>query len=186
MIYTVAQVSELVGLSKASIYNKLKAKDFKEHIVKKQGVTYLDEIGLSLIKNDIKDFNEDTNSLKGDINDLNVKDMDNTLDDDIAMDTEYINYLKEDINYLKEQNKKLWNELQEKNSQLKDLNDRLAQEQDLNKNNQVLQLRQPQNNELLEQHFQELDNKLLNIREQMQGRKIQQEPKGFFNKIFKK
>ena len=50
----------------------------------------------------------------------------------------------------------------------------------------MLQLKQPQNTELLEQHFRELDNKLLNIREQMQERKPQQEIKGFFNKIFKK
>ena len=66
MIYTVAEVAELVSLSKASIYNKLKTKEFKEHISKKQGVTYLDEIGLDLIKSDIKDFKEA-------IKDLNYK-----------------------------------------------------------------------------------------------------------------
>jgi septal ring factor EnvC (AmiA/AmiB activator) len=176
--YTVAEVSKIVNLSKASIYNKLKSKDFKDHITKKQGVTFLDEIALDLIKSDIK-------SLKEDINYLNDKQTDNTLECEVATDTEFINYLKEDINYLKLENEKLWTELKVKNTQIHELNERLKQEQELTKNMQILQLRQqPQDIKVLEEHFQDLDNKLLQVREQMQERK-NQEKKGLFNRIFK-
>jgi hypothetical protein len=38
------------GLSKVSIYKKLKSKELKEHISKKLSVTYVDEVGFNLIK----------------------------------------------------------------------------------------------------------------------------------------
>ena len=176
MIYTIAEVAELVNLSKASIYTRLKTKDLKPHITKKQGVTYLDEIGFKLIQESLKDFiKDDRNDFKDDINVLN----DNSLNDEVATDSEYINYLKEDINYLKEQ-------MSEKDLQINNMNERLKEAHDVIKNNQVLQLRQPQDIKALEEHFTELDTKLLDIKEKMQERKQDQKPKGFFKKIFNK
>jgi len=193
MNYTVSEVSDLVNLSKASIYNKLKSMNLEKYITKKQGVTYLNETGLKLIQSSLKGFEEDSkNDLKEAIKDLNCKETDTILNVEVPIDTDYINSLKEDIIYLKDQLKEkdiqLKNQLSVKDIQLHDLNERLKQEQDLNKNNQVLQLRQPQNIKALEYHFQELDTKLLNIREQMQQRKEDQDhrPKGFFKGLFKK
>ena len=182
MIYTVAEVSKLIKLSKASIYTKLKTVELQDHIIKKQGVTYIDEIGLKLIQEslkefleeDIKDFKENTKDFKEDINDLNY----NAINDEISIDMDYINSLKEDINYFKDQ-------IKVKDLQNKELNERLKQEQELNKNNQILQLKQPQDIKLLEAHFEDLDQKLEDVKNNMLERKEHQN-KGFFSKIFKK
>ena len=176
MIYTVAEVSELINLSKASIYNKIKSKDFKDHITKRQGITYLDEAALTSIQSVSKDYNEDLN--------------DNLLENEVATDSDYINTLKEDINYLnvqiKENDFQFNNQLSAKDIQISNLNERLKQEQELNKNNQILQLRPPQDIKALESHFQNLDTKLEEVKEKMQEIKQDQEPKGFLNKLFNK
>lgn len=52
MLHTVAEISKLIGLSKVSIYIRLKLKEMEPYIIKKQGVTYIDEEGFSLIKQD--------------------------------------------------------------------------------------------------------------------------------------
>ncbi|WP_298839748.1 hypothetical protein [uncultured Clostridium sp.] len=184
MTYTVAEVSQLVGLSKPSIYNKINRNPFKEHTTKKQGVTYIDELGLNLIKNDIKDFKED-------IKDFNTKDIDNSIDDEVATDTDDLNSNKVFINFLKTENEKLWNELNVKNVQIENLNERLKQEQKLMENNQVLLRDKPQDLFMLEEHFHELDNKLLHIKDQMEKKKSShnepvQKTKGFLNKLFNK
>jgi hypothetical protein len=177
MIYTVTEVSNLINLSKASIYNKIKSKDFKAHITKRQGITYLDETALNLIQSVSKNYKEDLT--------------DNIPDDEIATDMHYTNTLKEDITYLKclikENELKFDNQLSVKDLQIHELNERLKQEQDLNKNNQVLQLRQPQDLKALESHFQDLDTKLEEIKGNMIHKKEQPEhSKGFLSKIFQK
>ena len=198
MVYTVAEVAELVNLTKASIYTKLKAKGLQEHITKKQNITYIDEIGLKMIQCSLKqtieetieDFKTNTSNFKQGINDIAVS-------EEIATDTDYtdnlksnIDDLKADINYLKDQIKenelKFDNQLSVKDLQINNLNERLKQEQELNKNSQILQLKQqPPDIKQLEEHFQDLDTKLQEVKENMIERKEQQN-KGFFSKIFKK
>ena len=65
------------------------------------------------------------------------------------------------------------------------MNERLKQEQELNKNSQILQLRQPHDTKQLEEHLNDLDNKLINIKDKMLERKEQQKQKSFFSKMFK-
>lgn len=102
------------------------------------------------------------------------KTQDTILDDDLS------NLNKELINTLLEQ-------LKTKDQQIQELNNRLAQEQDNLKNMQVLYLKQqPQDIKVLEEHFQDIDNKLIDIKGQMQERKEEQESKGLFKKLFKK
>ena len=48
------EVSESIGLSKQSIYKKLKAKELQDNITKKQGVTYINEVGFNLIRDGLK------------------------------------------------------------------------------------------------------------------------------------
>lgn len=172
MLYTIAEVSNLIHLSKVSIYKKLKLKELQEHITKNQGITYINEIGLNLIRNDLKNN-------KDDLNDLNNKGVNNSINDDIATDSDSLNLKDDYINYLKLENERLWNELKEKNLQL-------SQEQELTKNMQILQIRQqPQDIKALEEHFKDLDNKLVNIKEKLNQKK-NQEHKGIWDNLFKK
>lgn len=172
MIYTVAKVSELVNLSKASIYNKLKLKEFKSYLTKKQGITYISEEGLKLIQSDLKYYKAN-----------------NTVNAEVATDSDFINTLKEDINYLKDQAKQkdlqFDNQLKEKDRQLENYSERLKQAHKLIENNQILLKEKPKQEILkLEEHFQALDNKFVDIRQYMLERKEPQ--KGFFKKILKK
>ena len=83
---------------------------------------------------------------------------------------EYINSLKDEIKYLREQTEKKDNQIQELIN--------------LNKNNQVL-LKQQQdkeiNQKLLENHFQEVDKKLMDLKEKMELRNSKRKF-GFWNK----
>lgn len=172
MVYSVAKVSELVNLSKASIYNKLKLKEFENYITKKQGITYISEDGLKLIQSDL-------NYYKGN----------ETANEEIATDTDFINTLKENINYLKEQAKQkdlqFNNQLKEKDRQLQNYSERLNEAHKLIENNQILLKEKPkQEILLLEEHFQDLDSKFMGIKQDIQARKEPQ--KGFLSKIFKK
>lgn len=172
MLYTVAEVSNLTSLSKVSIYNKLKLKELDPYISKKQGITYISEDGLNLIKDSLN-LNDDP------LNSLNNKYIDNTSNDEISTDTEDLNLKDDYIKYLKLENQRLWEELQEKNSQINGLN-RLVE------NGQVLLKEHIKEDPiLLEEHFQDLDNKLMDLRDQIEQRKNEQEQKGLFQKIFK-
>lgn len=170
MLYTVAEVSDLTNLSKVSIYRKLKLKELEPHIVKNQNITYITQEGLNLIKGGLKD------NIDG-LNELNNKDIEEESRED---NTE----VKEDLNINRELINTLLEQLKEKDKQIHELNNRLAAEQDLHKNTQVLFGRQ-QEPKMLEEHFRELDLKLISIREEMEQRKEQQK-KGLLKKLFKK
>jgi hypothetical protein len=130
MLYTISEVSDLINLSKVSIYKKLKLKELQGHIVKKQGVTYVDDIGFNLIKSSLK-LNDEVKT------GLNNDDNKNDLKQEIATDkTDLISYLKE--------------QLIVKDNQIAELMQRLAAEQELVKNMQVLQLNNPQKQNLVE------------------------------------
>jgi hypothetical protein len=140
------KVSESMGLSKQSIYKKLK-KELQEHIIKKQGMTYIDKEGFNLIKvssnsniDNLKDFKED---IKG----LNIKETNSTLDDEIASNTEILSMNQDIFNLLKSQDLQI-HELQK-----------------LAENSQILLKEKPQDIKLLEQQFQNLDYKIMNIKE---------------------
>ena len=50
MLRSVAEVSVLTGLSKVSIYNKIKLKEIEQYVVKNKGITYVSDEGIALIK----------------------------------------------------------------------------------------------------------------------------------------
>ncbi|MDU3355946.1 hypothetical protein, partial [Clostridium sp.] len=87
------------------------------------------------------------------------------------LNKDYINSLKLEIQNLKDQ-------LEKKDSQIEELIN-------LNKNNQIL-LKQQQdkeiNQKLLEDHFQEVDEKLMDLRERMDEKKKSKKKFGFFSK----
>ena len=184
MLYTIAEISSLINISKVNVYRKIKVKELQTHISKKQGVTYIDEEGLTLIKHTLKGSTNKSKSVNSASNNI-------SLDDDIAIDTDNLNIKNDYIELLKQQLKikdlQLKEQLTVKDLQISNLNERLKQEQELNKNSQILQLKQqPQENiKLLETHFEELDSKLEEVKSKMLDRKTQEKQKSFFGKMFK-
>jgi len=185
MFYTIAEISVLIKLSKVSIYKKLKLKELKDHTTKRQGITYIDDVGFNLIK-DSFNINDNVNLNNNVKTKADDKSTNYTLDDYIATDTEGFNISQELFNILKDQLKEKDNQLNMKDKQLDEANERLKQAHKLIENNQILLKDKPQQNILqLEEHFQDLDTKLEEVRGNMQQRKEKQKGKSFFYKFFK-
>jgi len=161
-MYTVEEAATKLNVSKVTIYSKLKI--YSDMVIIKQGKRYIDEELLNLIKDTLKS--------KNDLNyDENSSELDNSENTDIPNDSEYLTNLNSElISTLIEQ-------LKEKDKQI----DHLMK---LNENNQVL-LKEQQSKDLklLQDHFNEVDNKLIQIREDMSKKKPSQRGiKGFFSK----
>ncbi len=171
MIYSVTKVAKLIGVSRVTIYKKLKQLNMSTHMIKKSNITYIDDIGLQMIKDDIIDLTEeqaDTTSNTA------TEPQETVVSDSIGC-----------INILTAQNKKLWKMIEEKDNQINDYSERLKQSLELNRNSQVLLKDKPHEDILLlEEHFQNLDTKLEEVKENMQQRK-DHEKKSLFSKIFK-
>ena len=166
MLYTVSEISELIGLSRVTLYKKIKSLEMSTHISKKQNVTYIDEEGLNLIKDNLQGLSNEEEH--------------NASDDYIAIDSEDSSLNKDMFNLLKTQ-------LMEKDKQLSEANERLKQAHKLIENNQVLLKDKPKQEMLqLESHFEDLDIKLEAVKNNMIERKEQQRKKGFLNNLFKK
>jgi len=182
--YTIAEISELIKLSKVSIYKKLKLKELEEHITKSQGITYIDDVGFNIIK-DSFNINDKVNLNKNVKTESSHENNDKIIDDEVATDTEGFNINEELFNMLKEQLKEKDNQLNMKDKQLQESNERLKQAHKLIENNQILLKEKPkQEILLLEEHFQDLDNKLIEIKDKMQ--KKDKDHQGLFQKFFKK
>jgi hypothetical protein len=83
-LYSVKEVSEVLNLSLVSVYKKFKKPEIKPYIVKKEGIKYISEEGLEILKG-LKDNSENTGQSK----------QHNNADDGILND--YINHLKEQL-----------------------------------------------------------------------------------------
>ena len=177
MLYSVIQIAESTGSSKQNIYKKLKKKELKEHIVKQHGITYVDDIGFNLINDSYQTNTEE-------LNDLNTKKTDDSNDSEVTVDSTNSTLNQDMFNLLKEQ-------LKEKDLQLFEANERLKQAHKLIENSQVLLKETPQQDiKLLEEHFQDLDTKLMDIKNKMEVHREPEEHKelqeGFFKRIFKR
>lgn len=163
MLRSVEDVALELGVSKTAIYNKLKLNEYKDFIVKKNAKTMIDEDLFKLIKDSLK-----------------IK---NTADSEVATDD-----VKEDISMDNEEllslNKELIQSLIE---QLKEKDKQIGELHKLIENNQIL-LKQQQDKELkqlqLEEHFQEVDDKLTELRNRMEHK--EEKKKDFFGKFFGK
>ena len=176
---SVSEIADLTGLSKVSIYNKLKLKEIEPFIVKNKGITYVGDEGVALIKEGLNLKEEGLNSLNESFKEEESEvalDIENTQFNSFKeefkdLNKDYINSLKLEIQNLKDQ-------LEKKDSQIEELIN-------LNKNNQIC-LKQQQdkeiNQKLLEDHFQEVDEKLMDLRESMEEKKKSNKKFGFFSK----
>lgn len=163
-MYSVEEVSEQLNVSKVTIYAKLKK--FNNMVVIKQGKKYIDTELFNLIKNDLKSKDNNNNNLNSDINDI--------LNDEVATDTDdLININKDLINALLEQ-------LKEKDKQISELHK-------LIENNQILLKHDKEVNQLqLEEHFNEFNLKLNDVKNKMDQRKEEQlheQKRGFLKKM---
>lgn len=167
MLYDVEQVASQLNVSKQTIYSKLKLKEYKGKVLIKQGKSYVDDDLFNLIKDTLK-VKSNLNTNETIDTPIEQKDIDNTI-----ADNDLFNLNKDLINALLEQ-------LKEKDLQIHELHK-------LIENNQVLLKEKPQQDLLqLEEHFNTLDNKLIEIRNQMVQRKAYHESKNIFQKFFKK
>ena len=173
MLRTVEEVAIQLNVSKTSIYNKLKLKQFKSKVLKKQGKSMVDDDLFNLIKETLKVENKVENRKN-----------ENAVNEEIS--TDCIGSLKLNQEFNMDVISELMNLLKEKDKQIDELHKLLSKSQGLLENNQIL-LKQQQDKEInqlkLEEHFQEVDQKLMNLREKMESQK--EEKKSFFN-FFKK
>ena len=169
-MFTVEEVSKLLSVSKVTIYAKLKK--YESKVVVKQGKKYVTEELLSLIKQEL--------NLKECLKyNLKVENNTGAINQEIATDRDDLINLNQDlINFLKQQ-------LEEKDRQLREKDKQIEELINLNKNNQIL-LKQQQdkeiNQKLLEDHFQEVDQKLMDLRDRMEEKKNSKKFFGFFSK----
>lgn len=181
MLRSISKIAVLTGLSKVSIYNKIKLKEFDKFIFKTKGITYVSEEGVTLI---YKYFNLKDNALN------TLKCEQEFTNKELALDIENkeieefkseLKYLK--VNYidtLKSEIGNLRNQLDKKDKQIQELIN-------LNKNNQVL-LKQNQDKEInqfkLEDHFKEVDEKLLDLKNKVElKRKKEKSIFSFFKNV---
>ena len=165
-MYDINKVSELTGVSKVTIYKKIKKiKELEPFIVRKDDKTYILEDGLRLIKEQLT-INNKVNS---------------EVESEVAIEgiSTELTINKELINLLTEQ-------LKEKDTQLKEKDKQIAELHKLIENSQILLKEEQKKSDkqlYLEEHFEEVDNKLQDLKEKMEQRK--NEKKGFFKNFIR-
>lgn len=150
MLRTVEETAIQLGVSKTTIYNKLKMKEYKSKLVKKQGKSMIDDSLFNLIQEGLKVQNEVEN-----------KEIENDVNSETSIDEDgLLNLNKELIDNLLEQ-------LKEKDKQISELH-RLIE------NSQILLKEEQKKSEqqlYLAEHFEEVDNKLQDLREKMEQKR---------------
>lgn len=180
MLRSVAEVSVLTGLSKVSIYNKIKLKEIEKYVVKNKGITYISDEGISLIVEGLNLNDDKLNGLnlqlKSEREDVAVS-IGNNHFKEFKLELKELN--KNYLNSLKSENEVLKKQLDEKDKQISELH-RLIE------NNQILLKEEQKKREqqlYLAEHFEEVDNKLQDLKEKMEQKR--NDRKSFFN-IFSK
>lgn len=165
-MYDINKVSELTGVSKVTIYKKIKKlKELEPFIVRKDDKIYILEDGLNLIKGQLT-VNKKVNS---------------EIESEVAIEgiSTELTINKELINLLTEQ-------LKEKDIQLKEKDKQIAELHKLIENSQILLKEEQKKTDqqlYLSEHFEEVDNKLQDLREKMEQKR--NDKKGLFKNFFK-
>jgi len=190
VLYNVEQIANLTKVSKVTIYRKLKLNQVKPYIITKQGKAYVDEHGFHVIT-------ELLNVITNDTDNVNYKETEQAMtleEQDLLHETScnnnVITGLKSEIDFLRSLLEKhsSKSEIEFLHSQLEEKDRQLESKDKLLENMQILvkveQSKQQNDIPLLEAHFEELDNKLIEIKDKMQ--KKEKDHKGIFKKIFSK
>ena len=177
-MYTIKEISDLLQVSKVTLYKKLKLKEMEPYIVKRNSITYVDAKGLEVLKNFL--------ILKEDLQEA-LKNTKCEADAEMAttIENEELKELTEDyLTFLKSQLQEKDKQLQERDNQINELLLRLSESNKLIENSQILiREKEEQPTLILEEHFQELDEKLELMRERLEERK--HEKKRFWSKLKK-
>ena len=158
MLRSVAEVSVLTGLSKVSIYNKIKLKEIEKYVVKNKGITYISDEGINLI---FKGLTDGLNIDREDV-DISIK---NTDFKEFKLELKEFN--KEYLNSLKSENEFLKKQLDEKDKQISELHKLIENSQILLKEEQ----KKSEQQLYLAEHFEEVDNKLQDLKEKMEQKR---------------
>ena len=150
-MYNVEEVAKRVGVSKVTIYKKIKRlKELEKFLVNKEDRVYILDEGIKILK-------ESINKNKYNSSKSNVE---YEVSADLDVNNELINMLKD--------------QLKEKDIQIKEKDKQLNELINLNKNNQIL-LKQQQEKELhqlqLVEHFEEVDKKLIELKGRLECKK---------------
>ena len=150
MLRTVEETAIQLGVSKTTIYNKLKMKEYKSKLVKKQGKSMIDDSLFNLIQEGLKVQNEVEN-----------KEIENDVNSETSIDEDgLLNLNKELIDNLLEQ-------LKEKDKQISELHKLIENSQILLKEEQ----KKSEQQLYLAEHFEEVDNKLQDLKEKMEQKR---------------
>ena len=162
VLRTVEEVAIQLNVSKTTIYNKLKLNEYKELIIKKQGKSMVDDDLFNLIKESLKVKTEVEN-----------EEIENDVNQELAMDEDGL------FNLNKELIRNLLDQLKEKDRQIAELHKLIENSQVLLKEEQKKSDKQI----YLAEHFEEVDQKLQDIREKMELKRS--EKKSFLKNFFK-
>lgn len=169
-MFTADEVAEKLGVSKVTVYAKLKKFEHKVAIV--QGKKSIDDELFNLIKQDLK--------VKDIVRDSFTKSNDSAQsNEDIVKDNSELISINKDLTDT------LIKQLDQKDKQIEELNNRIAELHKLIENSQVLLKEEQKKNTsqlLLEEHLENLDSKINDVRERMENRKDLQKKKGFFRR----
>ena len=150
MLRTVEETAIQLGVSKTTIYNKLKMKEYKSKLVKKQGKSMIDDSLFNLIQEGLKVQNKVEN-----------KEIENDVNSETSIDEDgLLNLNKELIDNLLEQ-------LKEKDKQISELHKLIENSQILLKEEQ----KKSEQQLYLAEHFEEVDNKLQDLKEKMEQKR---------------
>lgn len=165
-MYDINKVSELTGVSKVTIYKKIKKiKELEPFIVRKDDKTYILEDGLRLIKEQLTVNNKVNSEIESEVAIEGIS-------TELTINKELINLLTE--------------QLKEKDTQLKEKDKQIAELHKLIENSQILLKEEQKKSDkqlYLEEHFEEVDNKLQDLKDKMEQRK--NDKKGFFKKFIR-
>ena len=187
MLYTVPQVASLLNISKQSVYTKLKQPMYCDKIISSHNQTMIDDTLLKLIQDNLRFTASSNTDLLGDQSNAEEMAVD---DESININQELLSLLRDQLkekdDQLKAKDLQFTNQLIAKDIQIDDYSERLKQAHKLIENNQVLLKERPKQDILmLEEHFNNLDGKLEEVKNNMNQRKEQQKKKSIFSKIFK-
>ena len=164
MLKSINNVSKELGISKATIYKKLKEEKYKKLIIKENNVIKINDSLYELLKANTK--------IK------NIEEVEGV---------EIVN--KEDLNVVKvEENMQednvvgiLLTQIKEKDTQINRLHDLIENNQILIKNSQEREKERV----VLEEHFKDIDKKLIEIRDKNKSRKEKKRKSNIFQKILR-
>ena len=164
MLKSINNVSKELGISKATIYKRLKEEKYKKLIIKENNVIKINESLYELLKANTKR--------------KNIEEVENVE----IVDKEELNVVKVEEN-MKEDNVVgiLLKQIEEKDIQINRLHDLIENNQILIKNSQEREKEQVS----LENHFKDIDKKLLEIRDKNKSRKEKKRKSNIFQKILK-